>query len=199
MGRTGRQCVHKGAVIVVLRQRQGLIQHLHGLQHLLAPLDQLAAILHRQGAEEVTGQNERVGLDAEQLEPLLLGDIAVGLCHGGQPIVGHLAQRAHMTLQHGDIGVGVEQLWHVEDLARARVVVIVVVRQYLHQLGEVRHVQCQLFLGAVDPCLHGVVRIEKRRLVHIGVDDLVGADQVASSEQHGQQDDANISHFSFEF
>jgi len=38
------QCVDKGAVIVVLGQRQCLLQHLHCLPHLLGPLDQLTAI-----------------------------------------------------------------------------------------------------------------------------------------------------------
>jgi len=136
----------------------------------------------------------RVGLDTEQLEPLLLGHIVVGLCHGGQAVVGHLAQRSHVALQCGHIGICAEQLRHVEDLARSGVVVIVVVRQYLHQLDKVGHVQGQLLLGAVDPGLHGIVAVEECRLIDVGVDDLVGADQVACGEQQGQQDDAEIFH-----
>ena len=90
-----------------------------------------------------------------------------------------------MALEGGDIGVGVEQLGDVEHLARAGVVVEIVVGEYLHQFNEVGEVEGEFLLGAVDPRFHGVVGTEEGGLIDIGVDDFVGAYQVATAQQKG--------------
>ena len=117
VGGTCIEGMHEGAVVGSLCQGQCLVEHLHGLSHLSVPFHGITAILHGQGTEEVAGEHEGIGLDAEQVEALGIGGGGIGLCHCRQTVVGHLAQCPHVALQVGDVSIGIEQLRHVEHLA----------------------------------------------------------------------------------
>ena len=131
------------------------------------------------------------------MEAVGIGGVGIGIRHRCQTIVGHLTQRADMALQVGDIAVGVEQLRYVEHLARTGVVVEIIVRENLHQFHKIRHVECQFLLCAVHPCLHRIVGMEECRLVDIGIDDLIGGDQVAACQQQCRHHHGKISQFHF--
>ena len=200
VGGPGSQRVHKGTVVGRLRQRQCFVEYGERLRHLRVPFLCLSPVLHGQCAEEIAGEHKRIGLDAEQAEAVGRGGILVGGGHGCQSVVGHLAQFTHVALQFGHVGIGVEQLRNVEHLARTCIVVEIVVREYLHEFHEVRHVECQLFLGSVQPCLHGIVRIEKRFFVYVGVDNLIRLHQIATCQhanRHSYDDIPECLHFFF--
>ena len=91
MGGTGSQGVDKGAVVIVLRQQQGLFQHIQRLLQVLAPLHGGTAILVGQGTEEVTRQQVRIGLYPKQVEAVGIGSLGIGCSHRRQAIIRHLA------------------------------------------------------------------------------------------------------------
>ena len=111
-----------------------------------------------------------------------IGGGRISLCDGLQSVVRHFAQCSYMALQLRDVSIGVEKLRHVEHLARPCVVVEIVVGENLHQFDEIGHVEGELLLRAVHPCLHRVVGVEKSFFVYVWIDDFIGFYQVATGQ-----------------
>ena len=197
IGGTGVKRVDEGTVLIGLGQWQCLVEHLHGFLHLVFPFHRHTAVLRGQCKEEISSQQEGISLDAEQVETVGCCGGRVSLRHGCQAIVSHLPQGAHMPLQGGDISIIVEQLRNVKHLARPGIVVEIIVGEDLHQLHEIRHMECELLLRTIHPGFHRVVGMEECRLIDIRVDDLVGRHQVAASQQQCCHHHGEISHFHF--